>query len=107
MIIYYFCLSYYSLTDHSSPVQMALLLHEGLALVGMVNKHVYTVIGVAAEERVPPFLIYPDDGFRNLKRQVHFLLTFVGYFYNIIFGAAGNNHNDMMQCVFINTKALQ
>lgn len=57
-------------TDHSSPVQMALLLHEGLALVGMVHKHVYTVIGVAAEERVPPFLIYPDDGFRNLKRQV-------------------------------------
>ncbi|ODN02918.1 Tyrosine-protein kinase Drl [Orchesella cincta] len=55
--------------DHSSPVQMALLLHEGLALVGMVHKHVYTVIGVAAEERVPPFLIYPDDGFRNLKRQ--------------------------------------
>ncbi|CAL8127387.1 unnamed protein product [Orchesella dallaii] len=54
--------------DHSSPVQMTLLLHEGLALVGMVHKHVYTVIGVAAEERVPPFLIYPDDGFRNLKR---------------------------------------
>lgn len=57
-------------TDHSSPVQMALLLHEGLTLVGMAHKHVYTVIGVAAEERVPPFLIYPDDGFRNLKRQV-------------------------------------
>lgn len=68
LLLYFF--SYSSHTDHSSPVQMALLLHEGLTLVGMAHKHVYTVIGVAAEERVPPFLIYPDDGFRNLKRQV-------------------------------------
>ncbi|CAG7730195.1 unnamed protein product [Allacma fusca] len=57
-----------TVSDHSSPVQMALLLHEGLAFVGFVHKHVYSVVGVAAEERVPPFVIYPDDGFRNLKR---------------------------------------
>ncbi len=44
------------------------MLHEGLSLVGMAQQHVYSVIGVAAEERVPPFLIYADDGTRNLKR---------------------------------------
>jgi len=47
---------------------MAMLLQEGLSLVGMLQKHIYTVVGVAAEEKAPPFLIYPDDGFRNLKK---------------------------------------
>src|SRR5882757_11550733 len=66
--------------DHSSPVQMALLLHEGLSLVGMLQQHVLTVIGVAAEERVPPFVIYDDEGFRNLKRFVIIAM----YYYHFI-----------------------
>jgi len=52
------CLINLHMTERSSPVQMAILLHEGLSLVGLFHENIKSVVGVAAEERVPPFLIY-------------------------------------------------
>jgi hypothetical protein len=55
---------------------MAELLEEGLSFAGLTHRNLESVIGVAAEERSPPFLLYTDDGQTNLKR---FSLIFKGF----------------------------
>jgi hypothetical protein len=49
---------------------MAELLEEGLSFAGLTHRNLESVIGVAAEERSPPFLLYTDDGQTNLKRLI-------------------------------------
>ena len=47
---------------------MTLLLREGLALHRLCHPNLLPVIGVSVEERGAPFLLYPQTGYKNMKR---------------------------------------
>ncbi|XP_067011105.2 tyrosine-protein kinase Dnt [Anabrus simplex] len=57
-----------TVTDHASQVQVSLLLQEGMAMYGVTHKNVLSVLGVSIEDHTAPFLIYPYQGYTNLKR---------------------------------------
>ncbi|XP_075238654.1 tyrosine-protein kinase Dnt [Lycorma delicatula] len=57
-----------TVTDHASSIQVSLLLQEGMTLYGLSHKNILSVLGVSIEDHTAPFLIYPNQGFTNLKR---------------------------------------
>lgn len=66
--------------DHASSVQVSLLLQEGMTMYGLSHKNILSVFGVSIEDHTAPFLIYPNQGFKNLKRfdvyQYIFIILF-------------------------------
>lgn len=54
--------------ENANQSQVALLLHEGLALYGLSHPALLPVLGVSIEDRGAPFLLYPHTGYRNMKR---------------------------------------
>ncbi|XP_039299766.1 tyrosine-protein kinase Dnt-like [Nilaparvata lugens] len=57
-----------TVTDHASTVQVSLLLQEGMTMYSLSHKNILSVLGVSIEDHTAPFLIYPHQGYRNLKR---------------------------------------
>lgn len=57
-----------TVTDHASSMQVSLLLQEGMTMYGLSHKNVLSVLGVSIEDHTAPFLIYPHQGYTNLKR---------------------------------------
>ncbi|GLV43127.1 doughnut on 2 [Carabus blaptoides fortunei] len=57
-----------TVTDHASQVQISLLLQEGMTMYALNNKNVLSVLGVSIEDHTAPFLIYPFNGYSNMKK---------------------------------------
>ncbi|CAH0390640.1 unnamed protein product [Bemisia tabaci] len=57
-----------TVSDHASSMQVSLLLQEGMAMYGLSHKNILSVLGVSIEDHTAPFLIYPHNGFSNLKK---------------------------------------
>lgn len=54
--------------DQASAIQISLLLQEGMAMYGLSHKNILSILGVSIEDHTAPFLIYPHQGYTNLKR---------------------------------------
>lgn len=76
-------------------MQVSLLLQEGMTMYGLSHKNILSVLGVSIEDHTAPFLIYPHQGYTNLKRygrgactpnqqHVSYLITISAYFYNLL-----------------------
>ncbi|XP_044740807.1 tyrosine-protein kinase Drl-like [Chrysoperla carnea] len=57
-----------TVTDHASQTQISLLLQEGITMYGLNHDNVLTILGVSVVNHAAPFLIYPYNGYTNLKR---------------------------------------
>lgn len=57
-----------TVTDQASSIQISLLLQEGMAMYGLSHKNILSILGVSIEDHTAPFLIYPHQGYTNLKR---------------------------------------
>uniref|UniRef100_A0A0A9YWX3 receptor protein-tyrosine kinase n=3 Tax=Lygus hesperus TaxID=30085 RepID=A0A0A9YWX3_LYGHE len=57
-----------TVTDQASSIQVSLLLQEGMAMYGLSHKNILSILGVSIEDHTAPFLIYPHQGYTNLKR---------------------------------------
>ncbi|KAG8273966.1 hypothetical protein J6590_011516 [Homalodisca vitripennis] len=57
-----------TVTDHASSMQISLLLQEGMTMYSLSHKNILSVLGVSIEDHTAPFLIYPHQGYTNLKR---------------------------------------
>lgn len=57
-----------TVADHASQIQVSLLLQEGMTMYGLSHKNILSVLGVSIEDHTAPFLIYPFQGYTNLKR---------------------------------------
>lgn len=57
-----------TVTDQASTNQISLLLQEGMAMYGLSHKNILSILGVSIEDHTAPFLIYPHQGYTNLKR---------------------------------------
>lgn len=57
-----------TVTDQASAVQISVLLHEGLSMYGLNHKNILTVRAVSVEQHVEPFLLYPYNNSKNLKK---------------------------------------
>lgn len=57
-----------TVTDQASAVQISVLLHEGLSLYGLNHKNVLTVQAVSVEQHVEPYILYPYNNNKNLKK---------------------------------------
>ncbi|XP_054269478.1 tyrosine-protein kinase Dnt-like isoform X1 [Macrosteles quadrilineatus] len=57
-----------TVTDHASSMQVSLLLQEGMTMYGLSHKNILSILGVSIEDHTAPFLIYPHQGYTNLKR---------------------------------------
>ncbi|XP_050538303.1 tyrosine-protein kinase RYK-like [Daktulosphaira vitifoliae] len=57
-----------TVTDQASAVQISVLLHEGLSMYGLNHKNILTIQGVSVEQHVEPFLLYPYNNNKNLKK---------------------------------------
>lgn len=57
-----------TVTDHASQIQISLLLQEGMTMYALNNKNILSVLGVSIEDHTAPFLIYPFNGYTNMKK---------------------------------------
>lgn len=57
-----------TVTDHASQVQISLLLQEGMTMYALNHKNILSVLGVSIEDHSAPFLIYPYQGYTNMKK---------------------------------------
>jgi len=57
-----------TVTDQASAVQISMLLHEGMAMYGLSHRNVLTIQAVSVEQHVEPFLLYPYNNNKNLKK---------------------------------------
>ncbi|XP_073991365.1 tyrosine-protein kinase Dnt isoform X2 [Rhodnius prolixus] len=57
-----------TVTDQASSIQVSLLLQEGMTMYGLSHKNILSILGVSIEDHTAPFLIYPHQGYTNLKR---------------------------------------
>ncbi|XP_024080750.1 tyrosine-protein kinase Dnt isoform X2 [Cimex lectularius] len=57
-----------TVTDQASTIQVSLLLQEGMTMYGLSHKNILSILGVSIEDHTAPFLIYPHQGYTNLKR---------------------------------------
>lgn len=57
-----------TVTDQASAVQISVLLHEGLSMYGLNHKNILTIQAVSVEQHVEPFLLYPYNNHKNLKK---------------------------------------
>lgn len=57
-----------TVTDQASAVQISVLLHEGLSMYGLNHKNILTVRAVSVEQHAEPFLLYPYNNSKNLKK---------------------------------------
>lgn len=57
-----------TVTDQASAVQISVLLHEGLSMYGLSHRNILTIQAVSVEQHVEPFLLYPYNNNRNLKK---------------------------------------
>lgn len=69
-------------TEQASPLQVSLLLKDGMGLYGATHPSIHSVLGVSIEDHTAPYLLYPAPfNTRNLKvylqvRRGNYLLTF-------------------------------
>ena len=49
-------------------MQLSMMLQEGLNLYGVNQRNVNSIVALCQPEVGPPLLIYPFDGYTNLKR---------------------------------------
>lgn len=57
-----------TVTDQASAVQISVLLHEGLSMYGLNHRNILTIQAVSVEQHVEPFLLYPYNNNKNLKK---------------------------------------
>lgn len=58
--------------QQASPLQVSLLLQEGMALYGAKHDSILTVLGVSIEDHISPYLLYAaPNNTRNLKTFLH------------------------------------
>lgn len=55
-------------SEQASPLQVSLLLKDGMGLYGATHPHIHSVLGVSIEDHTAPYLLYPAAmNTRNLK----------------------------------------
>lgn len=55
-------------SEQASPLQISLLLKDGMGLYGASHPHIHSVLGVSIEDHTAPYLLYPAPmNTRNLK----------------------------------------
>jgi len=57
-----------TVTDQASTLQISMMLQEGLNFHGMNHRNINSIVALCNSEMGPPLLVYPYDGYTNLKR---------------------------------------
>lgn len=57
-----------TVTDQASAIQISVLLHEGLSMYGLNHKNILSIQAVSVEQHIEPFLLYPYNSNKNLKK---------------------------------------